>query len=422
MPRFRAALLVTALCATALATPLAAKSPEETAAAALAAAPVWDGHNDVPEQLRGRYGNMINQFDFTDTSKAPPTDWSGVGMHTDLPRLRKGKVGAQFWSVYVDADLPQAEAVVVTLEQIDVLKRLVARYPNDMMLATSSADVEVALKQGKIASLMGMEGGSSIDGSLGVLRQMYDLGARYLTLTHSKTLEWADSATDEPKHGGLTDFGKDVVREMQRIGMLVDLSHVSEDTMFDALDVAKAPVIFSHSGARGINGHARNVPDGVLSRLKANGGIVMVVGLPGYLGEKRRQWGADRVGEEARLKSLWLGEPAQVKEGMDAWMKAHPEPKVTIADMADHIDHVRDVAGIDHIGLGGDYDGMDSGPVGMEDVTGYPALFTELARRGYSQADLEKIASRNMMRVLKAAEAYAAAHRADPPIEYPEKG
>ncbi len=415
MARFRIALLMSALV---LSAPLSAKSPEETAAAALAAAPVWDGHNDVPEQLRGRYGNVIANFDFADTSKAPATDWSGVGMHTDLPRLRKGKVGAQFWSVYVDADLPQAEAVVVTLEQIDVLKRLVARYPNDLMLATSSADVEAALKQGKIASLMGMEGGSSIDGSLGVLRQMYDLGARYLTLTHSKTLAWADSATDEPKHGGLTDFGKDVVREMQRIGMLVDLSHVSEDTMFDALDVAKAPVIFSHSGARGVNGHARNVPDAVLARLKANGGIVMVVGLPNYLGEKRRLWGADRAGEEARLKSLWLGQPAKVKGAIEAWGKAHPEPKVTVGDMADHVDHVRKIAGIDHIGLGGDYDGMDSGPVGMEDVTGYPALFTELARRGYSQGDLEKIASRNMMRVLKAAEAYAAAHRGDPPIEY----
>ncbi len=421
MPRFRTALLVTALSAAFLAAPLSAKSPEETAGAALAAAPVWDGHNDVPEQLRGRYGNVINQFDFTDTSKAPATEWSGVGMHTDLPRLRKGKVGAQFWSVYVDADLPQPEAVVTTLEQIDVLKRLVARYPNDLMLATSSAEVEAAMKQGKIASLMGMEGGSSIDGSLGVLRQMYDLGARYLTLTHSKTLDWADSATDTPKHGGLTDFGKDVVREMQRIGMLVDLSHVSEDTMFDALDVAKAPVIFSHSGARAVNGHPRNVPDAVLSRLKDNGGIVMVVGLPNYLGEKRRQWGADRAGEEARLKALWQGQPDRVKDAMEAWGKAHPEPKTTVADMADHVDQIRKVAGIDHIGLGGDYDGMDTGPVGMEDVAGYPALFVELARRGYSQADLEKIASRNMMRVLKAAEAYAAAHRADPPIEYPEK-
>ncbi|KPL68541.1 membrane dipeptidase [Erythrobacter sp. SG61-1L] len=421
MPRFRTALLVTALSAAFIAAPLSAKSPEETAAAALAAAPVWDGHNDVPEQLRGRYSNVIANFDFNDTSKAPPTDWSGVGMHTDLPRLRKGKVGAQFWSVYVDADLPQPQAVVTTLEQIDVVKRLVARYPNDLMLATSSADVEAAMKQGKIASLMGMEGGSSIDGSLGVLRQMYDLGARYLTLTHSRTLEWADSATDAPQHGGLTDFGKDVVREMQRIGMLVDLSHVSEDTMFDALDVAKAPVIFSHSGARAVNGHPRNVPDAVLARLKDNGGIVMVVGLPAYLGEKRRQWGADRAGEEARLKGLWQGQPDRVKEGLEAWGKAHPEPKTTVADMADHIDQIRKVAGIDAIGLGGDYDGMETGPVGMEDVAGYPALFTELARRGYSQADLEKIASRNMMRVLKAAEAYAAAHRADPPIEYPEK-
>jgi membrane dipeptidase len=242
---------------------------------------------------------------------------------------------------------------------------------------------------------------------------------RYLTLTHSKTLSWADSATDAPQHDGLTDFGKDVVREMQRIGMLVDLSHVSEATMMDALDVAGAPVMFSHSGARAVNGHSRNVPDNVLLRVKDNGGIVMVVGLPGYLSEERRQWYARREAEQASLKSLWQGQPDAVDAAMNQWDTANPEPKATVATFADHIDHIRKVAGIDSIGIGGDYDGMDSGPVGMEDVTGYPALFVELARRGYSQADLEKISSRNMMRVLKAAEAYATAHRADPPIESP---
>jgi membrane dipeptidase len=306
---------------------------------------------------------------------------------------------------------------VATIEQIDVTKRLIARYPDRLALALTADDVERAMKQGRIASLLGMEGGHSIASSLAVLRQMYDLGARYMTLTHSKNNAWADSATAEPEHDGLTDFGRDVVREMQRIGMLVDLSHVSEATMLDTLDVARAPVIFSHSGARAIGQHVRNVPDSVLARLRDNGGIVMAVALPGYVSEPRRQWGAQREGEKKRLETLWPADAGEVTSGLAVWEAANPEPKATVSDMADHIDHIREVAGIDHIGLGGDYDGMDTGPVGMEDVAGYPALFTELARRGYSQADLEKISSRNMMRVLRAAEAYAAARRGDAPIE-----
>jgi membrane dipeptidase len=246
---------------------------------------------------------------------------------------------------------------------------------------------------------------------------MYDLGARYMTLTHSKNNAWADSSSVVPEHDGLTDFGRDVVREMQRIGMLVDLSHVSEATMMDTLDVAGAPVIFSHSGARGIGPHVRNVPDSVVARLSDNGGIVMAVALPSYLSEDRRQWGARREGEKKRLETLFPATPDDVTAGLVVWDAANPEPKATVADFADHIDHIRQVAGIDHIGLGGDYDGMDTGPVGMEDVAGYPNLFVELARRGYSQEDLEKISSRNMMRVLRAAEAYAAARRGDPPIE-----
>lgn len=403
----------------ACATPLAAQTPEQVARAALEAAPVWDGHNDVPIQLRARYRNMIGSFDFDDTTGTGADAPIGRAMHTDLKRLREGHVGAQFWSVYVSTDMKGADAVQAVIEQIDVIKRLVARYPARLQLALGSADVERAMKRGWIASLIGMEGGHSIDSSLAVLRQMHALGARYMTLTHSSNTPWADSATDTPEHHGLTDFGRDVVREMNRIGMLVDLSHVSEDTMLDALEVAQAPVIFSHSGARAINGHARNVPDNVLRKLKANGGIVMVVALPGYVSEAQRQWYARREGEKKRLETWWQGQPKAAETALAEWDEAHPEPKVTVSQLADHIDHIRQIAGIGHIGIGGDYDGMATGPAGMEDVSGYPALFEELARRGYSRADLEKIASRNMLRVLKAAEAYAAAHRDDPPIETP---
>ena len=411
--------LLLAAATLALAAPLAAETPEETAAAALEAAPVWDGHNDVPIQLRGRWNNVIGDFDFEDTTHTGPEHSEGRTMHTDLKRLREGKVGAQFWSVYVTADLPEPEAVQAVIEQIDVTKRLVAKYPDELALALTADDVEKALKRGKIASLIGMEGGHSIGSSLGVLRQTYDLGARYMTLTHSKNTPWADSATDAPKHDGLTDFGKDLVREMNRIGMLVDLSHVSEKTMMDALDVAQAPVIFSHSGARAINGHARNVPDTVLARLPENGGIVMVVALPGFLNEGARQWFGNRQTEKARLEALWQGQPDAVSAGLAVWDEANPLPEASIGDMADHIDHIRKIAGIDHIGIGGDYDGMPSGPVGMEDVSGYPLLFVELARRGYSRADLEKISSRNMMRVLRGAEAYKKSVAESPPIETP---
>ncbi|MDD3798756.1 MAG: dipeptidase [Novosphingobium sp.] len=403
--------------------PLAAKTPEQVAEAALEAAPVFDGHNDTPIQLRGRYHDVIGGFDFEDTTDTGNPEatgtWKGRAMHTDLVRLRKGHVGAQFWSIFVSANLPGPEAVQATLEQIDVTRRLIARYPQDMQLALSADDVERAMARGRIASLLGMEGGHSIGSSLGVLRQMYALGVRYMTLTHSKNTPWADSATDTPEHHGLTDFGRDVVREINRLGMLVDLSHVSEETMLDALDVSRVPVIFSHSGARAVNGHARNVPDNVLEKLKANGGIVMAIALPGYVGEAARQWYADRQAEKARQDALWQGQPDKAAAALAAWDEAHPEPPTTVSDMADHIDHIRAVAGIDHIGIGGDYDGMASGPVGMEDVSGYPVLFAELARRGYSQADLEKIASRNILRVMRAAERYAAAHRGDPPVETP---
>ncbi|MET1754314.1 dipeptidase [Novosphingobium sp. RD2P27] len=405
------------LLAIGLTCPAVAASPEQVAAAALRAAPVWDGHNDVPIQLRERRKNVIEGFNFAEWQGTADPATNATAMHTDLARLRTGRVGAQFWSVYVSAELNDQQAVQATLEQIDVLKRLVARYPGRLQLATNTAEVEKAMQAGRIASLIGMEGGHSIGGSLGVLRQMYALGARYMTLTHSKNTAWADSSTDAPEHGGLTDYGRDVVREMQRIGMLVDLSHVSAETMHEALDVAKVPVIFSHSGSRAINGHPRNVPDDVLTRLKANGGLVMVNFVPDFVSEESRVWSAAQKAEKARVEALHVGNPEAAKAALEAWVAAHPQPRATLAQVADHIDHIAKVAGVDHVGIGGDFDGIGALPQGLEDVSTYPALFTELARRGYGRQDLEKISSRNMMRVMKAAEVYAAAHRGDLPVE-----
>ena len=412
---------LTALAAVlAFASPLSAQEVDPasaTANAALEAAPVFDGHNDVPNQLRARVANQINAFDFEDTTDSGEDHPQGAVMQTDLARLKEGKVGAQYWSVYVPSNTDEAEAVQQVIEQIDVTKRLIARYPEALRYAETADQVERAMADGRVASLLGMEGGHSIGSSLAVLRQLHALGARYMTLTHNSNTPWADAATDTPKHGGLSEFGMDVVREMNRLGMLVDLSHVSEATMLDTLDVAQAPVIFSHSGARAINGHPRNVPDSVLARLADNGGIVMVVALPGFLNEDRRQWFAKRSAEEARLKALYQGQPDTVTTMMAAWDEANPEPATTINHMADHIDHIREIAGVESIGIGGDFDGMPSGPVGFEDVRGYPLLFAELARRGYSQAELEMIASRNALRVMRAAEAYSASVRDMAPIE-----
>ena len=422
MQRFAPSRLALAAALLLAAPATAQKVSEEqavaTATAALEAAPVFDGHNDAPGQLRSRQNNQINAFDFADTMDEHDHVGGDDGaMHTDLNRLKQGKVGAQFWSVYVPHNANEAAAVQQTIEQIDVTKRLIAKNPDTMRYALTADEVETAMRDGKIASLLGMEGGYSIGSNLGVLRQFHAMGARYMTLTHNFNIPWADAATDAPKHDGLTDFGKDVVREMNRLGMLVDLSHVSEATMMDALDVARAPVIFSHSGARAVTPHPRNVPDSVLQRLPANGGVVMVVALPRFINEKVRQWDARRAGVIAQARVEHLGNPAAAAMAVEAWVAANPEPKARIADVADHIDHIRAVAGVEHIGIGGDYDGMPIGPEGMEDVSGYPALFTELARRGYSQAELEMITSRNALRVMRAAEAYAAQVASEPPIE-----
>lgn len=384
-----------------------AQKPEQMAQEVLAKSPVIDGHNDAPEQIAERFGSDFSKFDFRNT--LPTAGTGSKPMHTDIARLRQGRVGGQFWSVWIDPELPEFEAVQRVIEQIDIVHRLVDQYPDDLQLALTAADVEAAQKKGRIASLIGMEGGHSIGNSLAVLRQTYALGARYMTLTHWKTLDWADSATDAPKSDGLSEFGVSVVQEMNRLGMIVDISHVSEATMNDALDATKAPVMFSHSSADGVTRHPRNVPDSVLRRLPANGGVVMVTFVPSYVSATNRDWDAAQKAEEARAAALYPGDAAARSVLLANWSDAHPMPAVTAKDIADHIDHIRAVAGIDHIGLGGDYDGITFTPDDLSDVSTYPVVFAELARRGYSAADLAKIARGNILRVMRGTETTAAA-------------
>ncbi|MEP5485645.1 MAG: dipeptidase [Parasphingorhabdus sp.] len=387
-----------------------AQSAEVMAQEVLDSHPIIDGHNDVPEQIRGRFDADFSQFDFRDTLDTLGT--AEKPMHTDIARLRKGGIGGQFWSVWIDPELPRAEAVERVIQQIDVVHRLVNQY-RDLEIALTADDIERAAKSGRIASLIGMEGGHSIGNSLAVLRQTYALGARYMTLTHWKTLDWADAATDAPKSDGLSEFGVRVVHEMNAMGMMVDISHVSPATMHDTLDVARAPVIFSHSSASGVAEHPRNVPDSVLKRLPDNGGVVMVTFVPSYLKAERRDWEAAEKAEDARAKSLFPGEERRRDAHMANWRQSNPMPAVTASDVADHIDHVRNIAGIDNIGIGGDYDGIKFLPDDMKDVATYPVLFTELARRGYSKDDLAKISRGNILRVMRAAERVAGHHKMD---------
>ncbi len=363
--------------------------------------PLIDGHNDYPWEVREKA-----QFDLDklDISKAQPATM------TDIPRLRAGGVGGQFWSVYVPADPAERHgqsAVTQTLEEIDTVHRMIRKYPETFELALTADDVGRIFKKGKIASMIGMEGGHSIDNSLAALRMFYRLGARYMTLTHSKNTDWADSATDDPKNGGLSPFGEQVVREMNRLGMLVDLSHVSPDTMEDAIRVSAAPVIFSHSSARAIDDVPRNVPDNILQLLPKNGGVVMVTFVPGFLSPKVTAWNNAETAEENRLKQQSPNDPDAVKAGLDAWRAANPTPRATVADVADHIDHIRKVAGIDHIGLGGDFDGITQVPLGLEDVSKYPAVTAELLRRGYTDGDVKKILGLNVLRAWRQAEKVA---------------
>jgi len=372
--------------------------------------PLIDGHNDLPWEYRERAKNQLGKIDIRqDQSKLEKP------LHTDIARLRQGRVGGQFWSVYVPASLEGADAVQATLEQIDVVHRLGATYPDTFELALTAGDITRIHKSGKIASLIGMEGGHSINNSLAVLRQMYGAGARYMTITHSANNDWADSATDDPVHNGLTPFGKAVVGEMNRLGMLVDLSHVAPKTMHDALVVTAAPVIFSHSSARAVAGHQRNVPDDVLKRLAQNGGVVMITFVPSFVSEKLRGFQSLREAEEARLKSLSRGEPQNVKSGLAAWDAANPRPVATLSDVADHVEYVIRVAGEDHVGIGGDFDGIETTPADLTSVADYPKLFAELLRRGHSEEQLKKLAGLNVLRVMKQAEAVSARLRKERP-------
>lgn len=404
--------LVAGLLATTLAAPaLALEDPFlKRAEAVLKRQPVIDGHNDWPGALRGSFGEGWWSQDL----KADSRQFKRPLM-TDIPRLHAGRVGGQFWSVYVPATVTGPAAVKATIEQIDIVRGFVARYPQDFELAGTAADIRRIHKTGKVASLMGVEGGSQIDNSLPVLRSYYALGARYMTLTHVKHNDWADSANELARVQPLTDFGKAVIHEMNRIGMLVDLSHVSPGTMKAVLDVTKAPVIFSHSSARGLADHVRNVPDDVLPLVAANGGVVMATFVPGFINAARQAWEASRNGERARLAALYLTDVPRQTAAMAEWASKNPMPPVSIKDVADHIAHLVNLAGVDHVGIGGDLDGIESTPTGLEGVETYPALIAELLRRGLTEADCEKIAGGNLLRAMEAAEKVAASMAGDVP-------
>lgn len=367
----------------------------------LAAVPLIDGHNDAPWAIRSRVSNQIHGFDFTDTADLERP------MHTDITRLREGGVSGQFWSVWVPTSLDGPEAVETVLEQIDLVHRLVEAYPNDLEIALTADDIVSSHGKGKIASLLGVEGGHSIDASLAVLRQFYALGARYMTLTHWSNVPWADAATDAPEHGGLSEFGAAVVREMNRLGMLVDLSHVSAQVMNDVLDITRAPVVFSHSCAFALNPHPRNVPDDVLRRVAENGGVVMLNFGSYFLAPEVTQRDAGRKAEQVRLAELFPGDPKAVEDAMARWSESNPVPRVPLSTAAAHLDHIVEVAGIDHVGLGSDFDGIGSLPEGLEDVSDYPLLLAEMLGRGWSRDDIAKLAGLNVLRVMRETERVA---------------
>lgn len=361
--------------------------------------PLVDGHNDLPWQIREKAGGDLDSLDIGEPQPA---------LHTDLERLRQGRVGAQFFAAYVPSDRIADGATRFALMQIDLIHRLAERYPETFLYATTVADIERAHDEGRIAALIGVEGGHAIEGSLDVLRGLYDLGARYMTLTHWKSTAWADAATDRPLHRGLAPFGEDVVREMNRLGMLVDLSHVSDSTMMDALRITEAPVIYSHSSARALAGHTRNVPDAILRAVTANGGIVMVNFSPGFINEETRLHNERADSLLDSLRVAFSNDSSRVREAFGRWLEESPAPRATLSQVADHVDHIVEVAGIDHVGLGSDYDGIDHVPVGLEDVSRFPDFLAELVARGYSDADIGKLAGGNFLRVMREAEAVSA--------------
>ena len=402
------------LAALLLASPALAQGPIDAKTQAridriLKKTPLIDGHNDLPEQLVENYGSRVDRLG------QGTALWTPKPLMTDMKRLREGRVGAQYWSVYISGTVTGDEAIRQTIEQIDIVDRLIAAYPRDLERALTADDIVRIHKAGRVASLIGIEGGRQIGGSLPALRQFYRLGARYMTLTHNQTTEWADSATDDPKYGGLSPFGLKVVAEMNRLGMLVDLSHVSPDVMRQAIAATRAPVIFSHSSAGGVNGHPRNVPDDVLRLLPANGGVVMVNWVPGFLSPDVWRWDGLRSAEEARLKSINRASTAAVAAGVKAWEAANPRPAVTVTQVADHIDHVAKVASHDNVGIGADLDGIPYTPTGLEGVETYPVLFAELIRRGWSDKNVAKLAGGNALRALRGAEAASHSMASTPP-------
>lgn len=411
-------LVALGVAAAALASPAFAQDQTARVRAVLAATPLIDGHNDLPWQVSERWQGDARQLDVTqDLSQLTPP------MHTDIARLRAGGMGGQFWSVYVPASLEGPEAAAQVMVQIDLVRELTRRHPDVFEMAYTADDIERIHGEGRIASLIGMEGGNALNNSLAVLRSFQALGVRYITLTHSATLDWADSSTGEATHDGLTPFGVAVVREMNRLGMLVDLSHVSEATMNDALDATRAPVIFSHSSAFALDNHPRNVPDAVLRRVTENGGVVMVTFVPVFISQDLRNWNTARAAELERSRRDTGGPDMDVASGaqedadMAAWEARNPRPTVVLSQVADHIEHIRDVAGIDHVGLGGDFDGIPTTIEGLDGVEDYPALLEELARRGWSDEDLAKLSGGNVLRVMRRVEAVAA-ELADEPANY----
>ncbi len=369
--------------------------------------PLIDGHNDLPWAIRNNPAAPMD-VDAYDLRKRTPG-------HTDIARLKKGMVGGQFWSVYIPGEIRDSGFAKVQLEQIDIAQQVFRKYPTVMQPALTAAQMRLAFQRGKIGSVMGMEGGHAIENSLGALRAYYDMGVRYMTLTHNVTLDWADAGNGEQKHGGLTKFGEEVVREMNRLGMLVDLAHTSPSTMSDALSVSESPVIWSHACARAITDVPRNVPDSIIARLPKNGGVLMVTFVPGFLSQKVADYSVRRRAQMIQLQSQFGRDTAGANREMRAWEQANPPARATIGDVADHIEHVRKVAGVDHVGIGSDFDGVDDLPDGLEDVSKYPALLAELSRRGWTERDLRKLVGENILRVMTQAERVSARLRRERP-------